>query len=163
MHSAQCASLDINKDLFLNSPTILSMLFSYAHACSKNASPYTRASKHSWINNPCITPMPAPGVPALGAPCPALLNLRLEILLGCPLHKSRWSSHNLPIKSWQQIFLDYTTPRIWELLQTKARRGRVVPSGAKQGTLKPYYQRTLTFSSPKAACWQPRERPHAGT
>jgi hypothetical protein len=57
-------------------------------------------------------------------------NLRLEILLGGPLHKSRWSSHNLPIKSWQQIFLDYTTPRIWELLQTKARRGRVVPSGA---------------------------------
>jgi hypothetical protein len=57
-------------------------------------------------------------------------NLRLEILLGGPLHKSRWSSHHLPIKSWQQIFLDYTTPRIWELLQTKARRGRVVPSGA---------------------------------
>ncbi len=57
-------------------------------------------------------------------------NLWLKILLGYPLHKSQWSSHNLPIKSWQQIFLDYTTPPFWELLQTKARRGRAVPSGA---------------------------------
>ncbi len=53
-------------------------------------------------------------------------NLRLEILLGGPLHKLLWNSHNLPIKSWQQIF----TPQIWELLQMKAQRRRIVPSGA---------------------------------
>jgi len=57
-------------------------------------------------------------------------NLRLEILMGGPLHKSKWSSSNLTIKTWQQTFLDYTTPRIWELLQTKANQGRMVPSGA---------------------------------
>jgi hypothetical protein len=57
-------------------------------------------------------------------------NLRLEILMGGPLHKSKWSSPTHTIKTWQQTFLDYTTPRIWQLLQTKAHRGRVVPSGA---------------------------------
>ncbi len=50
-------------------------------------------------------------------------NLRLKILLGSPPHKLQWNSHNLPIKSWQQIFLDYTTPQIWDLLQTKAQCG----------------------------------------
>jgi hypothetical protein len=56
--------------------------------------------------------------------------LKLLILLGAPLHKSSWGSTHQPIKVWQRNFLYHTTPMVWSLLQTKARRGTAVPSGA---------------------------------
>ncbi len=56
-------------------------------------------------------------------------HLRLDILLGGPLHKSKWGCAASPIKTWHQTFLNYAIPRVWTLLQDKARRGRRMPSG----------------------------------
>ena len=56
--------------------------------------------------------------------------LQKSILLGGPLHKSRWAAIGRPIKDWQRAFLDFTTPKTWDLLKIKERLGRRVPSGA---------------------------------
>jgi hypothetical protein len=93
-------------------------------------------------------------------------NLQLKFLLGCPLHKLQWSSHNLPIKSWQQIFPDYTTPRIWELLQDEGTTWTSRPLRGVTGKAKTLLPKDpdLQFTQGSllaAPCHA--ERPHAGT
>jgi hypothetical protein len=94
--------------------------FHAALACNKNERLYSKISLPSYINTRSTIFVRTLRIPSHGP----LLPPTNKILLGGPLHRANWGSTTLPIKVCQKAFLDLTTPRLWQLLQTKAHRGR---------------------------------------